>query len=99
MKNLRYANAAETLVQCEDDADNTLNIPNPSPGNRHFEAIRARIEAGEVAPYAPDPHAIDPRLAKAEGEFVRRMLTTDKSADQVAAELKAELAAGDVKAR
>lgn len=91
MDNLRYANADHTLIRAVKDDGIVLDVPTDST-NRHYQTIMAAVEKGDaiVAPYEPDPNAIDSKLAKAESEFVRRMLTTGKSADEIAADLKAE---------
>lgn len=95
MRNMRYANPERTVIQAEDEAGNTLNIP-ADPRNRHFAELSARPEKGAaaIADFAPDPRAAEgEKLAQMQKRFWAELAAGDKPIDDVVAEARAAAAA------
>lgn len=91
MRNLRYANAERTIIQAEDDAGNTLNIP-ADPGNRHFAELSAKLSKGEavIADFTPDPRAAEgEKLARLQKRFWAELAAGEKPIEDVVAEARA----------
>jgi hypothetical protein len=100
MRNFRYANSERTVIQAEDDAGNTLNIP-ADGANRHFREVSELVDAGqvEIAAFTPDPRAAEgEKLAKLQKRFWAEIAAGEQPIETILEKARGELsAAGDVK--